>query len=102
MTLPLREQIARRIASIKWPGLADPLNETVADKEIDSAQGNMATWGDVADEVIRQMEWASQEAFNRTITEPIAIDQNKFPGMNGVRILGKRDLTLAPKDWSPK
>lgn len=87
----LREQLARRLGSIKWPGLADPLNKRVADEEVDAGQGNSATWGDLADECIRQMEWARHPF---TPVKPIEEGDWSEPAP-------WFPLTPAPNDWKP-
>lgn len=60
----------------------------------------------LADECIRQMEWARREC-SKQITEALPTTTHEVPyppGMveiRGMRIHGLEPLTLAPEDWKP-
>jgi hypothetical protein len=85
----LRELLARRLISVKWA--IDYSQECAADVEIDPAQGPIATWGDLADECIRQMEWAR--------TGWVECKDNN--GSSFYSRGASTYLTLAPEDWKP-
>ena len=56
----------------------------------------------LADECIRQMEWARRHCCPVSKYESIEIDKTKYPGMSGIRIVGTNPLTPAPDDWKPE
>ena len=89
--MSLRDDLAKRLCAMKW-SMAGSDGESVVDWEIDAAQGPPATWGDLADECIRQMEWAKQ------IGHDSATGKNHDVGEWGE---GGLPLTLAPEDWKP-
>ena len=55
----------------------------------------------LADECLRQMEWARRHCCPVAKYESIEIDKNKYPGISGVRVVGTNPLTAAPADWNP-
>jgi hypothetical protein len=63
-------------------------------------------FGVIADEVIRQMEWARRRC-SGVLSEPLPTTHHVTPfppgsaDIRGVRILGSKPLTLAPMDWKP-
>lgn len=84
--MTMREELALRLARLQWSTMTDEPGRPVAIVEIDSAQGPGTTWGDLADECIRQMEWARGLYMKSEGVGPIKV----VPG-----------LTLAPEDWKP-
>ena len=83
--MSLREDLARRLTGI--------LNGTMVHTET-SPEGfpgmTRADMGPVADECIRQMEWARQKT---TYVTSIDYDEDE---------VAWGDLTLAPPDWKPE
>lgn len=88
--MTLREQIARVLAGIKWPSVLTS-DESVSDMEVDAAQGRSATWGDMADECIRQMQWAR---YNIVKIMP-------HEGEPGAYDVYHHPMTAAPEGWKP-
>lgn len=99
----LREQIAARLDTVWHESLVATSEEHPEpwgpiSKQLAKKLARLA----LADEVIRQMEWARSSYWNPEIT---AIDPNAFPQPSGFKIElaihGPCQLTYAPEGWKP-
>ena len=83
----LRETLAHRFWKIdprRWPNKPDLIFGGFAGTSVDGAPG--LTYGAMADECIRQMDWAARNAFDS------CCNRGPLP----------QDLTPAPDDWRPE
>jgi len=101
----LRERFAKRLWDIdprRWPNKPDLIIGGFAETDIRGAGG--LTYGILADECIRQMEWAR----NNCVDVVTRGREYEVPSMGGGTEITwsetheARDLTLAPDSWTPE
>lgn len=82
--MTLREELSRRLCSLVWGAPHMPY----ANEPVCSEQDRAVTWGDLADECIRQMEWARRQTFDSV--------RDYLPDVEV-----HEPLTAAPEGWKP-
>ena len=98
----LREKLATQLLMALVEGRTQVERpDTDPDNVGGTAINVVEAWNYVAEECIRQMEWARRHCCPVAKYESIEIDKNKYPGISGVRVVGTNPLTAAPADWNP-
>lgn len=88
----LREQLAKRMWEIdprRWPGKPDLIISGFANTDLRGAGG--LSYGNIADECIRQMEWARRNCL---------YGPSEIPGGSAI-CLTFNPISIAPEDWKP-
>lgn len=91
----MREELARRLYEARY-GAVDP-GWSVYDGDAAWLRDDVKLWLPVADEVIRQMEWARRHTITPGWTMDISVPE--FP--RKIVFNQYDELSLAPKDWTP-
>ena len=101
MTDSLRERLAARLFDVVWEARHRPVDPNTL-----YSVAQKTEYADLADEVIRCMEWARQE---RVKEAKRMVSQRRAPGgqwvssedtLHGMDLLDD-PLTLPPEDWKP-
>ena len=97
--MSLREELARKLFDLYWSQRGYKFRELGAMSPEDPI-----VWASMADECIRQMEWARRKCSQLNVVEyfgPRRLDDGTWSDARGVHVEGFVPLSLAPEEWKP-